>query len=63
MQHLTTNELLANLATRADLSKRELVLVDRLTSAIQEIEALERDILELEQELVNAQESARCQED
>lgn len=63
MQHLTTNELLANLATRADLSERELVLVDRLTSAIQEIEALERDILELEQELVNAQESARCQED
>lgn len=63
MQHLTTNELLANLATRADLSERELVLVDRLTSAIQEIEALERDILGLEHELAEAAERPAYSDD
>lgn len=52
MQHLTTDKLLEQLAASCDLTERELVLVDRLTSALNEIDELERDIIELEHELL-----------
>jgi len=39
-EKMTTGELLGELARRSDLTERELVLVDRLQEALEEIDAL-----------------------